>query len=388
MIAEHAPVHQPSSLHRTAAGCTGWKQLSMDIVQPDTVEAMEGTASHYVCESVLQHLRDGDDLRSDIMIGKQAPNGVIITEEMTDAADAYIYNIIDTVQPHGFLQALHIEHRVSIPQIHAQCYGTPDAFAFNPVTGTLYVWDYKYGHGSVNATNNWQCAAYAMGIINLLGVTPDTIVIRIIMPRCFDGQGVVREWVTDINTIRNMCAHVAQKCAEADGINAILLAGPHCRDCPAITRCQPLRATTGNIIEYVQSPVNIIDVDNDWLSVELSVLTEAQQLLKTRVDAIEETLKTKLKQGEQVNGYGLETAYGRDKWTIPPQELIDTCSMFGVDVAKPIDVITPNQAKTLMKKNSIDATVINHYINKPSIGVKLIKDTSKRARLIFKDLKK
>lgn len=376
---EHAVIHQPSSLFRTVR-CTGWQQLCGDIEQPDTPESMEGSAAHSVCEAVLFN-RD----RCENYIDRPAPNGVIITEEMTDAAQWYVGDILRTCSDLKMYSSLHIEHRVDIPQIHPMCFGTPDAFAWHNVTQTLYLWDFKYGHLSVDAEGNEQMAAYVAGIVNLLGVTPNTIVIRIVQPRCYDGQGAIREWVTDWQSVSNIIRGLASACAVADGIGAELTPGPkQCRDCPGRIRCKAFKAAGADVIQHVSQPVNVDEPDDVYLAMELNALEDAEKLLKARKDAVAEEIKHRIKQGRKVPNYGLETAIGRAKWK-DDKQAIEVCDLLGVDIRKPNAVITPNQAEALLKKNSIDASVISDYHERPVTGISLVRDTSKRARLLFKE---
>lgn len=386
MIDEHAKVHRPSSLSRTIQ-CTGWVQLSMDIEEPETEEAREGTASHYVAEQMIKSVIESDTqtkLRMDF-VNQTAPNGVVITDDMVDGAEFIVRDVLSVMNQHGLKRHTYVEQRVDIPQIHPDCFGTDDVFMWNPTTETLYVWDYKYGHVSVLAYQNYQLMAYAMGAMNMLGVTPKSIVLRIVQPRCYDGYGPVREWVIDVNILRNHINHAYLRTAEADGINATLTPGPECKNCPGRIRCTALKQSTSNIIPVVQLPVNVDEPDSLWLSVEYTALVNAQSLLKSRMDAIEAEMKRRMLNGENIPGYAQEPAYTRDNWKKPADEIISVCQLMGVDPRKPDALLTPNQVTAQLKKIGVDPSVISDYYGKERTGFKLVKDASAKARIIFKE---
>jgi hypothetical protein len=81
------------------------------------------------------------------------------------------------------------EDPVSMPQIHAQCHGTPDWWQARMTVVELVtpdfitVKDYKSGHRVVEVFENWQLIAYALGVCNRLGITnPNTKILLAIIP--------------------------------------------------------------------------------------------------------------------------------------------------------------------------------------------------------------
>ena len=124
-----------------------------------------------------------------------------------------------------------------MPQIHAQCWGTPDAWWYDHRTQTLYVWDLKYGHLSVMASGNYQMAAYILGILNIikgddaLGDNGIKIVATIVQPRCYDGQGVFRRWELDSKVLEPYIRVMEKACTRSQTEGATVNAGRHCRDC-------------------------------------------------------------------------------------------------------------------------------------------------------------
>lgn len=384
MIADHAKVHQPSSLSRTI-GCTGWVQMSADIHREETQEAREGTAAHWVLETLTERYKNNIFIDAYSFENKQAPNGVILTEEMIDAAVIHWNDVTATIESRNHQRHnLYVEETVTVPQIHRDMFGTGDTVFYCKVTNTLFVWDFKYGHRSVSATFNYQLMCYALGAVRRLNINPQSIVMRIVQPRCFDGKGPIREWVTDMNTLTEMSIIARERCEQADGPNATCTPGPHCRDCPATYRCPALQQAGAAVYDYIQDPVNPVELNEHQLTIEYDLLLRLEQLVKARKDGIEEDIKRRLKQGVNVPSYSLETSYSREKWTLPAKEVISIMNLLGVDASKP-DVKTPNQVRQQLKKLKIDASVISAYADKASNGLKLQKDASNKARLIFKE---
>lgn len=384
MIADHAKVHQPSSLSRTI-GCTGWIQMSADIHREETQEAREGTAAHWVLETLTERYKSNIFIDPYSFENSQAPNGVILTEEMIDAAVIHWNDVTATVESRNHQRNnLYVEETVTVPQVHRDMFGTGDTVFYCKVTNTLFVWDFKYGHRSVSAIYNYQLMCYALGAVRRLNIHPQSVVMRIVQPRCFDGKGPIREWVTDMNTLTEMSITARERCEQADGPNAVCTPGPHCRDCPATYRCPALQQAGAAVYDYIQDPVNPVELNEHQLTLEYDLLLRLEQLVKSRKDGIEEDIKRRLKQGVNVPSYSLETSYSREKWTIPTNEVISIMNLLGVDASKP-DVKTPNQVRQQLKKLKIDASVISAYADKASNGLKLQKDASNKARLIFKE---
>jgi hypothetical protein len=93
---------------------------------------------------------------------------------------------------------LHVEKRVGASYIHADCWGTPDAWRLHG--SVLDVWDYKFGHRHVPEYENWQLLDYAWGIVSSLYLheaperyaTP--VRLTVVQPRDYHAAGPVRTW--------------------------------------------------------------------------------------------------------------------------------------------------------------------------------------------------
>ena len=79
-------------------------------------------------------------------------------------------------------------------------------------------------------------------------------------------------------------------------------------------------------------------------------------------------------------GWVVEQGIGREKWGKPIAEVIALGDMLEFDLRKPVDAITPNQAKKL----GVDESVITAYSTKPRTGLNIVSDNGNKAKQVFK----
>lgn len=378
----------PSSMSRTVA-CSGWVKMSEGIEEIETEDARQGEAVHWVGESMLNSLKTSEvRVTSHDWIGQTSPNGVVITEDMYDAAYTYYIDVAKLVNETGTLQSMYAETTLAMPEIHQDCWGTPDCFVWDEKTLTLYVWDLKYGHRSVVAYENWQLLAYALGALHIFtNGDPLTdrsnikIKLNVVQPRCFDGQGPYRRWETDSHQLRAYVNNMNDACIAVDH-NPICTVGPHCRDCPGAFRCSALLNASAGSIDLSYQPTKR-EMTNEGLVYELGLLEIALDALKNRQSALEADAEQRLRQGTRIPGLIMTDTFGREGYKLPDDQIIAMGELMGMDFRKPATAITPNQARQLMKKNNVDPAVINDYTIKSKTGSKLTREDETRAQHIF-----
>lgn len=362
--------------------CPGSIAMTQGLEQDPTDDTREGEAVHWLSESALLNGSFTLDVAN---AGIVAPNGVIITEDMLDAATVYVDDVMDDMVEYQ----THVEEKVVMPEIHSECWGTPDAWRFNPRSLTLKIWDLKYGHGSVSPRENWQMIAYALGIlkkINRNGNPLDEhhikVEFRIVQPRCYDGEGPVKIWTIPATELRghinrlNDAAHLAMKG------DAKISAGMHCKYCTARHLCPALLRTSANAADYAGQAVHRV-MPPEALAYEISVLRRAESLIKFRKEALEEEAMARITGGMMVPGLTARSGKSRSKWTKPNKEVIAMCGMMGVDVKKAEEPLTPAQTIAEFKKLGVDPEVISSYHGRKSTSLKLELDDGSRAKQIF-----
>jgi hypothetical protein len=193
---------------------------------PPSEETLEGDAWHWHANQWAQ--------------GNQLPVGTVFKSggqewtvdiDMVTGSKLWAYHTVNH-------SSARFEDPVDIPQIHAQCCGTPDFWqyrlAISVGENTLSVKDYKSGHRVVEAFENWQLIAYALGACNRLGLTDPNLRIEltIVQPKHYGNQ--IKYWHTTLGWIlEKYLPRVIAQVAIALEPNAPATVGAHCIDCKA-----------------------------------------------------------------------------------------------------------------------------------------------------------
>lgn len=345
--------------------------MNRDFPQDDSPESIEGTAAHWVVTQLLS----GGIARE----GESAPNGVIVTGEMLDGAEL----VVQTVERRRLGTITHLEERVSIPSIHADCFGTPDIWAFNPGSMHLEIIDYKFGHGFVDEYFNPQGLLYLLGILHLIeptllgDVNNISVSFTIVQPRCYYGGSAVR---THSFQVSEILLHVTKlKAAATAAYEALPTAttNEECKHCPGRHACPALQLAAYSDAEFSNNR-QPLDLSPAAAALELRMLERAYSRLGARVEGLREITLANIKAGEQVPHYRVESGRGRQQWTVPPEQVIAIGKLFGKDLSKNA-VITPAQAL----KNNIDEAVISSYSQITPGSLKLIPQSNDSVRRVF-----
>ena len=391
MITEHAPL-APSSAPQWGY-CSGSVAANRDAPDITCERTESGTASHWVAESVLTHpqpVRVGNP--ADAYIGRTAPNGVVVDEEMAEGAQAFIDDValthIDHIGPETVVSAQRfIEQRVEMPHIHPENWGTLDAALWVPDQDTLYLWDYKFGHREVEAALNMQLINYTAGLMALCpGMnTSTTVVMRVVQPFCYHAPEPIREWITTVDDLQFWFRQLHDKAHQAMGESPKMSSGKHCRDCHAVARCRTARRSTYSVIDYAAEPYEINSMDGADLAAERRILTTGQMIVKARLEAIEDQLHTRIASGDTSSGLTIQAGQGRLEWTATTDQVLALGSQFGADLSKSVP-ITPVQAIKAVPKPMRGAFegVIQSITTRPPTGLKLIPVENSRTARAFK----
>lgn len=373
--------------------CPGSWELSQMFPDPDegSDAAAEGTAAHEVGADILNAFTDIDapTVCEQDRVGKAASNGVIITKEMFDSAREYANSVIRISNQRGLVQKRHVEQFMMIPDIDPLCGGTPDCWAFDDKTGELFVWDFKHGHQPVEVFENYQLIAYAIGALRVLddagtikynGQTDQAIRVHmtIVQPRAHHREGTERTWscmASDLRGYVNVLQAALQGIMEG---NANTRAGSHCLFCSARGNCETLTRAAGTVLEFAQRATGI-PLEAKAAAVELDLLERGIELLKARRTGLESLVEQQIKQGVQVPYFTLVPSYGRKSWALPAEEVLAVSDAMGVDIRKPVDLLTPKQAAAA----GLPDELVEAYTTTPQTGMKLTRDLGTSARRVF-----
>lgn len=375
----------PPSLAPVFVNCSGVVRLLQSVPErEETEEQREGTAAHDLGAKMIgAGARAGFGSLTREVIGTPASNGVIISEEMYEAAELYARDVIDVMHKNRSYAPI-IETPIACPGIHPESWGTPDAWLYARGEARLYVWDYKHGHLPVEAWENWQLINYVSGIFSQLGVNGEndqfiTVHLRVIQPRAYHhSEGPVREWVVKGSDLRAHFNTLSGAAHKALSDSAECHAGPHCRYCDARHVCEAAQRYAAGWADYVGRPVPV-ELPPEALGLELRLLREAKKAIEARHTALEEQAIHFAKAGHRVPFWGVEPKTGRPRWTRPAKEVIALGKLLQKDFSKPDAVVTPTQARDM----GLSRELLDAYSETPRTGVKLVYDDGAKARRVF-----
>lgn len=335
-------------------------------------DTREGTATHWYAHELYLGFQPEN----------VAPNGVIITDEMVDAAEMYVDDIRARYAEHiRYVTSAAPEFKIAIPGIHPEhCFGTPDFYLYAPAEQLLIIWDLKFGHRFVDAFEFLQGICYYTGLVDLLDANENllTVEFRIVQPRCWSAYGPVRHWrvrASELRALVNMLKYAAESTLDQ---NPVATTGDHCSDCNGRFACSAARNSAMSAVDYSKRglPENPTVAA---ISFELSTLAAAERAIKARLSGLEAMATSMLKSGTRIPGYGLQDVTGNKRWRddATPDQIRQLGQALGITIEKPDQFITPTQAiaeayrcDKSIPKPVIEKT-ITQFTDRPRSGVKL-----------------
>lgn len=335
---------------------------------------LEGRACHEVAQKLFRNEPFSD------MVGSLSKDGIVITDELFDAAREYFNEVWGYCNTHGRVHDLHAEEVCPVPG-YDDWYCIPDAWVYVPEGKVLRVWDAKFGHRIVDPFENWQLLIEAYAIVETHRLDVDVIELVIVQPRGFTSEGTVRKWALTYDELKQYWdVEVCMSLVLTTGPDPLCTPGPHCLDCSARAHCDTLKQQSYAAVDYVTS-LQTHNLSGHALGVELRLLQRAQEMIKMRLSGLEEQALHEIKQGRHVTFYTAKTTYGRKRWKkdVPVDQVIFMAELQGVDVRKPQELDTPAQCA----KKGIDPSVIEQYAETPVTGVKLEQVDERSIRSVF-----
>jgi hypothetical protein len=337
---------------------------------PRTPEQLEGDAGHWVA---LQAITTGEILP----VGAMTPQGLPVDYEMAGGARLWA----ETLGGYGIA-----ELPIACPSIHpTQCWGTPDWRRYDPIEGVIRVADYKFGHRFVEVFECWQLIAYLSGVLdemNATGLQDQHLRFEaiIVQPRSYHRDGPVRRWTGMASDLRGLINIAAMAAEEALKANAPARTGPACLDCDARHECRALQEAALNYADsHVVTGNTVTALPPDALGAELALLQHIAKMVDARVTGLQQQAVSLLSSGQRVPGYSLMEQRAREAWLEDPSTVAATAEVLGFNVRKPLEVMTPNQARA----TGVPADIVAMYSHRPRGSMKLERDTTTQARKVF-----
>jgi len=337
----------PSSAARRMA-CPGSRRMEVLYPRENSDASNEGTLAHEEAARCLQ------------------------TGEISNNPDVKMY--VDYVKHISKESHIHVEEKVIISSIHPDMWGTVDAWS--SYSNGFHIFDFKYGFKPVEVFENWQLISYAAGVCMSNAILPRSeFTFHIVQPRDFNNP--IKTWKISLDKLNDYWIRLINSEALAATEDAPLTPGIGCEYCAARHACPALRR---NILEGIENMKELPEELNDEeLGTELKSLHEFQDLLQSRITALEEETLAKLKLGKRIPFYQLGRSQPREKWVKPIKEVLILGDMFEVNLKKPDEAITPKQAI----KAGVPADLVREYSETPLGELKLERIKESEIKQIF-----
>jgi hypothetical protein len=287
-----------------------------------SVFAAEGTAAHGLASTCLEQGKDASWFFGHVF----GPNGWVsadaaeadgeslfeVTEEMADAVQSYLDLCRQFMSPPWEYE---IEQRLDLTAVHKDVFGTGDFLAYNPVTKNLVVVDYKHGKGhAVTVEQNKQLLTYGLGATlrhHNRGI--DAIDLYIVQPRCPHPEGPERHARYDAVDLLEFQIALADAATATEAADAPLVAGDHCKFCPAAGVCPEFRRKATALAEEEFSVSEVSGLSGEKLA---EILRQAG-LLKDWIKRVEAYAQQEAQHGRLPTGFKLVAKRATRKWRNP-----------------------------------------------------------------------
>ena len=354
----------PSSAHRWMK-CPASVALESDYPETSSEFADEGTAAHEIAARALITDVEAVAFLDTIVTvsGKDYP----VTAEMAEHVQKYL-DYVNALKADSIMSA--VEVRLPIGDITGEdgAEGTSD-FAAITNDGELVICDLKYGMGvKVDAERNPQLSLYALGALELYGLSYDIGKVRlvIVQPRL----NHVSEWLCDpgyldefkagVDNISHICGDVLAAYEKDKTVYADLFepGDDQCRFCKAKGNCPALTKhaleTVSNGFSDISNPLSG-DRLKPFTESELAPLMSSVDLIEGWCKALRDHCKGELLAGRSIPGWKVvEGRRGARKWA-------DALEVEGImkgmrlkqDVMYEQSLISPTTAEKLAKAGDI-----------------------------------
>ena len=365
-----ASVHSrlsPSSAYRWTQ-CAGSANLCQEMPNTTSIYAEQGTRLHIASAETLERLKNTVSF---------------VNEEEMEAVEQYT-NFVKSIKGE-----LHVEVKLSGAKFHSDFRGTADAVVVDYEQNTLTVIDAKFGWGFVSIENtdrspNLQLMHYLMYADAFFGKGKKFSKYEIIIVQPFAG-GVKRRIVT-LSELSNFTNQAIVAALRTDNNSNEFVLGGHCKFCPAKIVCPAMQEISRSAVEMGKQINSLgeeeVMVMNAGANIIAKALEEAQYA-KMWLDALDSHAEAMLKDGVNIQGWGLIPKRAVKKWRNEDEVKIAVEQLNLVDAAYDTLLKSPAQLKTLLKQKKI-AYSLDELIISESSGVKLGRTISTSALDDFK----
>jgi hypothetical protein len=307
----------------------------------DTEDSRRGDALHWLAADSWIHDYDPGHL-----VGSEAENGVLITQDMCDEVELYHLDIAEACDNDKDVNAVLIERKVTVPRVHPECWGTFDAGLVSYDRRRITIWDLKGGLMPVRAFENWQEITYGLGWLSELGFDDRTVEFdfRIVQPRHHRESEKIQSWVVPAAALRDHAKRLEWAALKAMSINPEMASGPHCHYCSASHRCPAAQTAALNGVDVAFNFTEIVDPTPAEISSEMQTLEAAARAIEYRLDAVRDDIEYQISTGVRIPSYTATQKLKNRSWKDEGNVKLKAKAK-GIELLAPPKLLSPAKAE-------------------------------------------
>lgn len=376
VVAEKIHAELGASVAPRWIACPGSIQLSRGLPEaPSSSYAEEGTQAHAVAELSLNK-----GVEPEFFVGMEV-EGAVVPEEMVEHVKVYTDHCRRLMRE---ADSFWIERRISLAKLNppGPMFGTSDFSAYIRANRQLHVVDLKFGVGVVvDVVENEQLLYYALGVVLSLDLAEypvDEIEITVVQPRAVHSDGVIRSWTITYEQLIEFAADLMDAARKTQEPNAPLVAGSHCRFCPASGICPAQRDRALAIAEQEFSVVEteFVPPAPETIPAEkFAEILSKLHILEDWASSMRAAARGKLERGESVPGFKLVATRATRQWANEDdvaQALEAEGKYTEEDLYEPRDLKSVAQIEKLMGKKAFKTSPVAAAVVKRSSGYKMV----------------
>lgn len=355
----------------TWSSCAGYPALnaalgSEYVEETDNEVREDGIACHWLAAELWNG--------AVITPGTLAPNGRELTEEMFAAVAEY----------HAHIRAWPVSKWQIEKEVPSATYfpgvtnGTPDVWALDLQTFTLYLADEKFGYSLVEVWRNKQLIIYAVTLILWLrsqGYCVERVELSIHQPRQAHRDGYWRTWKPSVTELLRLGDELREAALACYAPNPLCTVNPGCGNCMGASACVTLQAAAGRGAEVSYDATPFV-LTEQQLAYELTKLRTAAKHLDHRITGLETQAESLLRKGKRIPGYEMGRKATRWRWREGAREHLRRLGqLLSVDVMQ-----EPKEKTVAQLRNAfpgIDVQAL--YAEKPTGELKLVQSDPNEA---------
>lgn len=343
--------------------------------------ARDGTNAHTLAALCLRKAHNPGAYIGKTIKGEDG-RAFTVDRDMASAVQVYIDAVDAALDSAPRASEILIEQRFNLSAVHPGCFGTADCVVWDIALKTLHVFDYKHGAGiPVAVENNPQLMYYGLGALFASGYPAKRVRLVIVQPRCDHPDGPVRSWEIDAIDLLDFRADLKEYATATENPDAVLVAGAHCRFCPAAALCPELVARSQAVARLEFAPAVAYD------PAKLAAALHEIDTVEARIKAVREFAYSEAEAGRAIPGWKLVAKRAVRKWR-DEAELAKHLERNYVEsvlreVYEPAALKSPAQ----MEKVAALKGALDQFVIKESSGHALVPDSDKRpaVKLAAKD---